>query len=56
MDPNKTIDGLWKEMYEFAKQNTHSNIYMFDPENAKKFISEHLGMTERKFVNLEDFI
>ncbi|MFQ7036414.1 MAG: hypothetical protein ACLRTQ_12520 [Candidatus Borkfalkia sp.] len=56
VDPNKTIDGLWKEMYEFAKQNTHSNIYMFDPENAKKFISEHLGMTERKFVNLEDFI
>ena len=26
-----------------------------DP-NKTKFISEHLGMTERKFVNLEDFI
>ena len=56
VDSGKTIDGLWKEMYEFAKENAHSNIYMFDPEYAKKFISEHLGMTERKFVNLEDFI
>ena len=43
-------------MYEFAKENAHSNLYMFDPENAKKFISEHLGMAERKFVNLEDFM
>lgn len=58
IDSTKTIIECYKKMEHYAKEHAQNGIYVFLPEDAKKFFIEYLnlGKPSNDFVNLEDFL
>jgi hypothetical protein len=68
MEPTKTAEDCYKQMYEYAKKNKSDNAYVFTPTGTFRFVREYLGLpepcesqdvvstvTDKKRRNLEDF-
>lgn len=56
IDERKTAQECYKEMEKFAQKNASNKMFCFNPNTAKKFISEYLEIKEQKLVSLEDFL
>lgn len=56
IDERKTAQECYSQMNKFAKEHASANMFCFNPNTAKKFISEYLGIKEQKLVSLEDFL
>lgn len=61
INPNKTVEGCFKEMREFAKKNQKNGCYYFTPKESEEFIKKYLELKNESAgisgrINLADFM
>lgn len=58
IDNEKTIEGCYKAMYDFASKNRKGSSYLFGAAQTKDFIINYFGLKETSpaSVDLFDFL